>query len=183
MKQFDFSVEICLGYHCWGAPEYAEGDGTVELEESQVDQLVTLIRKHGGETDPEKLGLQEKYPDIYSTLQEAYSDAASEAEYRHWIISGYENGYLEEPEGLMETLEEEGLFKYNPEPDEEEEEDKEDAFNEWLSTYFDSLSEADQVAFIEKYYRLSLEDIETGFAEYEVSIPEDIIELASEGNA
>ena len=182
MKKFAFTVEICLGYHCCGSPEYEEGEGTVELEDSQVDQLVALIREHGGETDPEEIGLEESYPDIYGALEEAYSDAARKAEYRHWVISGYENGYLEEPEDLMESLEKAGLFQYSPDSGEDEEA-REEAFSEWLDNYLDSLSEVELVSFLETYYSDSLEDIETGLAEYEVGIPKGIIELADGGNA
>ena len=185
MKKFVFSVEICLGYHCCGCPEYAEGEGSVELEDSQVDKLVSLIRESGGETDPDILCLQEKYPDIYDILEEAYSDAAHEAEYRHHVISGYENGYFEQPSGLMETLERDGLYTYVTEDGEEDvdEYDKQEAFCEWIGSYIDTLGEEDLVDFLEKYFVSSLEDIETGFAEYEVGIPKGIIELATEGNA
>lgn len=184
MKEFTFSVEVCLGYHCSGRGEYATGDGTVTLEDEQVRQLVTLIRENGGETDIEKLGLQEKLPTVYEELVSAYREAAGEACYRHWLIYGFENGFLEEPDGLMETLEEAGLFKYEPALSESDEEDgddedaKRDAFNEWLGSYFDSLSEDEQVKFIETYYD-DLEDTnDIGIYDYTVEIPREIVDMA-----
>ena len=72
MKKFDFTIEICLGYHCNGVGEYAEGEGCVSLEDNQVEQLVALIKENGGETDVEKLGLKEKCPEIYQLQALAY---------------------------------------------------------------------------------------------------------------
>ena len=47
MKRFDFTIEICLGLHCNGVGEYAEGKGSVALEDDQVEQLVALIKENG----------------------------------------------------------------------------------------------------------------------------------------
>lgn len=187
MKEFRFSVEVCLGYHCSGRGEYATGDGTVRLGDEQVSQLVALIRESGGETDIEELGLQERLPSVYEELESSYREAASEACYRHWLIYGFENGYLEEPDGLMETLEEAGLFKYEPSPSDNDGEDgddedaKSDAFYEWLGSYFDSLSEDEQVKFIETYYD-DLEDTnDIGVYDYTIEIPQEIVDQACGG--
>ena len=175
MKEFKISVEVCLGYHCSGRGEYATGDGSVMLKDEQVRQLVSLIRENGGETGGDGEGDPEGFQD---------REAAGEACYRHWLIYGFENGFLEEPDGLMETLEEAGLFKYKPASsgDEEEKEDdedaKNDAFNEWLGSYFDSLSEDEQVKFVETYYD-DLEDTnDIGVYDYTVEIPREIVDMA-----
>lgn len=42
MKRFDFTIEICLGYRCNGVGEYAEGEGSVSLEDNQVEQIVAV---------------------------------------------------------------------------------------------------------------------------------------------
>jgi hypothetical protein len=186
MKEIGFSVEICLGYHCCGCGEYITGEGVLRLEDEQVDRLVTLIRENNGETDMETLGLEAKCPDIYEALEEAYSDAVRVASYRYWLINGFVCGYYEEPDNLMPSLEEAGLFHYDPDPADLEglEEDeinwaKEDAFHEWLDSYFDSLSEDDQVLFLEKYYEDVVTDADPGCYSYEMEIPRGIIDLVS----
>lgn len=198
MKEFPIFFEICLGYHCCGCGEYVGAEGSVQLEESQVDQLVALIKDNGGETDIDKIRLKEKYPDIYSALEEAYSDAAGTAVYRHWLIEGYECGYFDEPEGIMEAMEADGLFKYKPEEVEDVDEiggdeidedittedeisyAKEDAFEDWKEEYFDSLSEDEQVAFIEKYYGKDLvNEYGPDGGEYSIEIPQEIIDVAN----
>ena len=190
MKEFDFSVEVCLGYHCYGGGEYTEGEGSIQLEDEQVDRLVSLIRSSGGVTDIDELDLEHKCPDIYEALEEAAGKAAREASYRHWLIQGYEGGYFEEPDGLMEALEAAGLFKYEPQEsedgdeefyDEEDEEDaKDEAFCEWLDTYFESLTEKEQAEFIETYYPNEALDCGSDFYEMSFGIPQGIIDLAKE---
>ena len=81
MKKFNFTIEFCLGYRCNGVGEYAEREGIVSLEDNQVEQLVSLIKENGGETDVEKLGLKENFPEIYQALDYASYDAASYANY------------------------------------------------------------------------------------------------------
>lgn len=185
MKCFDFDVEICLGYHCSGCGEYITCGGSALFEDEDIDSLVSLIRENGGETDIEKLGLKEKYPSIYEDLEDAYQDAVSMAAYRYWLINGFECGYYDEPEGLMASLEEAGLFHYDPDPadleglDEDDiEEEKEDAFHEWLNSYFDALGEEDKVSFLEKYYADAANDICPGDYDYEIEIPQGIVDLA-----
>ncbi len=150
MKQFDLTIEIFLGQHCNGACEYAEGKGSVELEDSQVDQLVALIKEHGGETNVEALGLEEKYPEIYKALDCASYDAACEANYRHWLIEGYLCGYFEPESGRRPRK----------------------------IKNFRSLSEDEQVAYIEKNYGDVMDQGEPGDFEYAPVIPEGIVELA-----
>ena len=186
MKEFGFSVEICLGYHCCGCGEYITGEGVLQLEDEQVNRLVTLIRENNGETDMEALGLEAKCPDVYEALEEAYSDAVGVASYRYWLINGFVCGYYEEPDNLMPSLEAAGLFHYEPDPADLEglDEDeikwaKEDAFHEWLDSYFDSLSEDDQVLFLEKYYEDVVTDAGPGCYSYELEIPRGIIDLVS----
>lgn len=183
MKKFDFSVEVCLGFHCSGQGEYAVGNGTVELEDTQVNRLVSLIRESGGETDVEKLSLEERFPDVYEALDGACWEAASEACHRHWVLNGYYCGYFEEKDGLMESLEEAGVFKYSPESpmedgEEVDEDAKEEAFREWFDGWFDSLSEDEQVSFIEDNYDGLEDDGDPGMYDYDVVIPQGIIDLA-----
>ncbi len=184
MQEFEFSVEIFLGRHCCGREEYVTAEGSLTLDDDQVDQLVALIKENNGETDIEALDLETKYPEIYEALEDAYIDEASEACYRHWVIEGYENGYLDEPDNLMETLEQAGLFKYEIDPDDfdmdedELEEEKEEAFNEWLNDYLNALDEDELISFLETYYDLEF-DGTAGDYDYTVEIPQEIADLAN----
>ena len=87
MPKFDIEVEICLGYsHCGGV--YNDGCGEVELSDNEVEQLVTLM-KEKGTSDIIELELEEKHPEIYKKLDEAYSSLAYKAEEEHWLDDGY----------------------------------------------------------------------------------------------
>ena len=181
MKEFNISVEICLGYHCCGSGEYITGDGVVMLEDEQVSRLVSIIQENGGETNMDKLDLMVKCPDIYEALDNACSEVVNEATYRFWLINGFECGYYDEPEGFMKSMEEAGLFRYQPKPDELEEMDEEEledakdiAFHEWLDTYFESLGEDDQVSFIETYFADAIGDVDAGACDYTMEIPSEI---------
>ena len=105
MKEFPISFEMCLGYHCYGGGEYVDAEGLVQLEDAQVDQLVALIRDSGGETDIEKLRLQERFPAIYEALESAFSDAASEASYNYWAEELGECEDFDDPGGYEYTVE------------------------------------------------------------------------------
>lgn len=194
MATFTIDSEIFLGYHCDGCGEYTSGDGSVELDDVQVDNLVALIRENDGETDVKELGLEEKYPDIYEALNEACGSIAREAEYRYWLLNGYDCGYYEEPDGFMEGFEKEGLFKFEPdlaalredlglEEDEEIDEDdledaKSEAFDEWLEGYVDAMTEDEKVAFIENHYGSDVVDMDGAGSDYDVVIPQEIIDMA-----
>ncbi|MCQ2146959.1 MAG: hypothetical protein MJZ16_05515 [Bacteroidales bacterium] len=91
----------------------------------------------------------------------------------------------------MKRLEEDGLFSF--EFDEEEyrekydlseddgitendiEDEKSDAFDEWLTNYKDSLDDDEKLEFYEKYYGSDLIDLDYNEVEYKVEIPEEII--------
>ena len=150
MKRFNFTIEICLGYRCNSVGEYAEGEGIVSLEDNQVEQLVALIKENGGETDVEKLGLKEKFPEIYQALDYASYDAASYANYKHWLIEGHLCGYFEIPEGQRRRT----------------------------IRNFNKLSEAEKVASIEALYGDVMEQGSPGDFDYTPVIPQGIIDLA-----
>ena len=77
MKEFDFSFEIFLGRHCCGIEEYATAEGSITLDDDQVDRLVALIKDNNGETDIEVLDLETKNPEIYETLEDVYPEDAN----------------------------------------------------------------------------------------------------------
>ena len=186
MNTFDFSIDICLGYHRFGGGEYTTGEGKLQLDDASLEKLVALIRESGGKRDIEALSLSEKLPEVYSVITEAAHEAIQEACHRHWVLEGFRQGCYEESGDLMTTLEEKGLFHFEPDPDDidedTDEEDleylKEDAFSEWLDSYLDSLSEKDRVDFIETHYTTDeYEDVCDPY-EYDILVPEGIMELA-----
>ena len=194
MKTFDFNTEVCLGYHCNGCGEYIDAEGSFSLEEEDVNALVQLIRDHGGEADIEKLGLESALPNVYETIREAYSDAAAEATRKNWLLEGYRNNYFEEDCNVMDVLEEEGLFKFEPDldalredlgldeedeiTDEDIEEAKQEAFDEWKEEYLGSLSEEDRFSFIEKYYAADA-DYSSDYYEVTLELPQEIVDLVT----
>ena len=200
MPTFSIDTEVYLGISHSGEVT-TDGAGTVELTEEEVQQLIALIRENDGETDIEKLKLEEKYPEIFETLDEAFRDAASAANYREWLMEGFECNYFNEPDDFMEAVEEAGLFKFEPTPeqlkefredmdlndeddiDPEEleeyfEDEKNDAFYEFVSKYYGSLDEDGKVDFIERFYGDVMEDGGPGDYDYEVHIPDEIIQMA-----
>ncbi len=201
MPLFSIDTEVLLGISHSGEVT-AEGTGTVELTDEEVQKLIDLIRENNGETDVEKLELEEKYPDIYETLDEAYRDAASEANFREWLMEGYERDYFSEPEDFMDAVEADGLFKFEITPemieeyrdnmgleeDEEIDQDdldeyfedaKRDAFYECIGEYYNSLDDDGKVDFIEQYYGDVMDEGDPGGFDYEVQIPPEIIRMAN----
>ena len=151
---------------------------TLSLNEDQINELVNLIREKGGETDIEVLELEDRLPDVYEALDEAYSDAASKACFTEWAIVGYKNGYFDDPEDLMERIVRDGLFSYDEDDDEDE---VYEAFYDWLYEYFNSLDDNGKMTFLETYYLDALNGYEPeGDAEYEIEIPAEIVALAKE---
>lgn len=194
MKEFIIRTEEFLGCHCNGCGEYAEGEGMVNLTEEQVQQLVDLIKANGGSTDVAAIGLGEKLPEVYAALDEAYREVALQANYAHWILEGFENGWIEQPEGLMDQLIEEGVFESgldldelrsdlgldeDEEIDEEDlEEARKDEFNTWLYNHTLLMSSEELVQFVEDYFGDAIFDWDPSEVEYEVKIPEEVVELS-----
>lgn len=179
MKLYEFNVRVFLASPYSGCNEYTAVNGTIYLDDEQVRQLVAIVRENGGETNAEKLGLQEKHPSVYSFLDRAFRKAASEASHRHWLIYSFKNGFLIEPDDLMETLKDAGLFRYEPNIsgiNENNGDTKGDTFRAWLGTYFDSLDEDERAEFIETYYEGV--DGEPGGYDYIIEIPQEIAKIA-----
>ena len=185
MNTFDFSIDICLGYHCFGGGEYTTGEGKLQLDDASLEKLVALIRESGGKRDIEALSLSERLPEVYSVITEAAHEAIQEACHRHWVLEGFRQGCYEESGDLMTTLEEKGLFHFEPNPDDidedTDEEDleylKEDAFSEWLDDYLSDLSDDEARDF---FYNHMDADLNMDGVEYTVGIPEAIIAKAKQ---
>ena len=190
MALYSIESEQCLGMSHHGAVT-VNGESAVELSDEEVNILVKLI-KEKGTTDVEALDLENLYPDIYEKLDEAYSDMAYRAEEIHWLWEGYNNGYFEyDSEKLMDYCEKELGFEFEydvkdyylddpedleegeePEIDEDMlEEDKSDAFSEWLDDYLSDLSDDEARDF---FYNHMDADLNMDGVEYTVGIPDAI---------
>lgn len=194
MALYSIDCEQVLGMSHTGEVT-TEGASTVELSDEEVDTLVRLIREEGT-TDVEELELEERYPDIYEKLDEAYRTMARDAELSHWVWEGYRSHYYEyDEEELMEYCEENLGFKFeydekdyyydDPEdlPEGEEPEidedslmwDKERAFDNWLDDYLESLPDNEAVNFMGEHMNA---DVCVDNVDYTVEIPQAIIDKA-----
>ena len=196
MALYSIESEQCLGMSHHGAVT-VNGESAVELSDEEVDILVKLIQEKNS-TDVGDLDLETLHPDIYKKLDEAYSDMAYRAEEIHWLWEGYNNGYFEyDSEKLMDYCEKELGFEFEydvkdyylddpedleegeePEIDEDMlEEDKWDAFSEWLDDYLSDLSDDEARDF---FYNHMDADLNMDGVEYTVGIPEAIIAKAKQ---
>ena len=196
MALYSIESEQCLGMSHHGAVT-VNGESAVELSDEEVDILVKLIQEKNS-TDVGDLDLETLHPDIYKKLDEAYSDMAYRAEEIHWLWEGYNNGYFEyDSEKLMDYCEKELGFEFEydvkdyylddpedleegeePEIDEDMlEEDKSDAFSEWLDDYLSDLSDDEARDF---FYEHMDADLNMDGVEYTVGIPEAIIAKAKQ---
>lgn len=187
MAKYKIVNDNCLGYSCEGRGVYVESEGYVELSDDEVAKIVDLIREVGS-SDIEEIGLEEKYPEIYDTLDEAYHSMAYDAEELHWLWGGYENGYFEyDTEELMAYCEENCGFKfeYNEEDYMEDGEldedsladDKDNAFSAWLDDYVRSLTDEEVKSF---FYDHMNPGLELEHVDYVVAIPQEIIDMAED---
>ena len=196
MALYSIESEQCLGMSHHGAVT-VNGESAVELSDEEVDILVKLIQEKNS-TDVGDLDLETLHPDIYKKLDKAYSDMAYRAEEIHWLREGYNNGYFEyDSEKLMDYCEKELGFEFEydvkdyylddpedleegeePEIDEDMlEEDKSDAFSEWLDDYLSDLSDDEARDF---FYNHMDADLNMDGVEYTVGIPEAIIAKAKQ---
>ena len=197
MALYSIESEQCLGMTHFGGAVTVNGESAVELSDEEVDILVKLI-KEKGTTDVEELDLENLYPDIYEKLDDAYRDMAYNAEELHWLWEGYNNGYFEyDSEELMNYCERELGFKFEydekdyylddpedleegeePDIDEDQiEEDKSDAFSEWLDDYVSGLDDNEARDF---FYEHMDADLNMDDVEYIVRIPQAIINKAKQ---
>lgn len=172
MALYSIYNDTCLGWSHWG-PVNVESDGFVELSDEEVTKIVELIRKEGT-SDIEGLRLEEVYPDIYKKLDDAFYKMAYDAEEKHWLREGFLNGYFDyDIDELMAYCKENCGFEYD---DEEEDEDLEyDYFDSWLKDYVLSLNDEEAREFLKNQMDA---DVNMDDVEYEITIPEEIIEMA-----
>ena len=195
MALYSIESEQCLGMAHFGGAVTVNGESAVELTDEEVDILVKLI-KENDTTDVEDLDLENLYPAIYEKLRDAYYKMAYDAEEMHWLREGYDNGYFEyDEEKLMNYCERELDFKFEydikkyylddpedleegeePDIDEDQiEEDKYEAFSEWLDDYVNGLPDKEAKSF---FYNHMNADLDMDNVEYSVEIPAGIIKKA-----
>ena len=195
MALYSIESEQCLGMAHFGGAVTVNGESAVELTDEEVDILVKLI-KENDTTDVEDLDLENLYPAIYEKLRDAYYKMAYDAEEMHWLREGYDNGYFEyDEEKLMNYCERELDFKFEydikkyylddpedleegeePDIDEDQiEEDKYEAFSEWLDDYVNGLPDKEAKSF---FYNHMNADLDMDNVEYSVEIPAGIITKA-----
>ena len=187
MSKFDIEVEICLGYsHCGGV--YNDGCGEVELSDKEVEQLVNLM-KEKGTSDIVELELEEKLPEIYGKLDEAYKAVAHKAEEEHWLDEGYYHSECHnyEEADMIDYLIEQGAWNFEYDEEEFKDEDGEiddDALWEAQSEYLHEEALDDYLAGLhgeERYDFLRNKvgiDVDVFECDYEIAIPSEIIALA-----
>ena len=167
-----------------------DGEGTVNLTDEEVQQLINLIRENSGETDVEKLELEDKYPAIFEKLDDAYHEIAHSAAYHHFVIEVFENGdYDLSIDEIIENCEKYGFeFEYDPKDflydDEEDEIDedaleeaKSDALYEWVDKYRSHLNDFDDALFLAEVFHIDVY-LDAIDIVYSVEIPPEIIEMA-----
>jgi len=180
---------------------YVSGDDYVELSDTEVQQLVNLIRENNGATDVDELELEKRFPEIYEKLDDVCRDIAHRAAYYEMVIDGYENGWYDvDMEDAISKCEEKYGFKcvfdldkiiedyYDGEADdinsiEDIDEDtlydvKMEAFEDWIGKYRKTLKdEEEEASFLEDVFEL---EPEVDNVDYEVVIPADIIKMSKE---
>ena len=187
MAKFDIEVEICLGFsHC--GVVYNDGCGEVELSDNEVEQLVTLM-KEKGTSDIEELELEEKLPEIYGKLDEAYKAIAYKAEEEHWLDEGYYHNECHnyEEADMIDYLIEQGAWNFEYDEDEFKDEDGEiddealwEAQSEYLheealDNYLAGLHGEERYDFLRNKVGI---DVDVFGCDYEIAIPSEIIALA-----
>lgn len=195
MALYSIESEQCLGMAHFGGAVSVNGESAVELSDEEVSILVQLI-KEKDTTDVDELDIATSHPALYEKLDNAYRAMAYDAEELHWLWEGYNNGYFEyDEEELMNYCESELDFKFEydikkyylddpedleegeePDIDEDQiEEDKYEAFSEWLDDYVNGLSDKEAKSF---FYNHMNADLDMDNVAYSVEIPAGIIKKA-----
>lgn len=187
MQTFTLNFTHCIGCSHMGDVT-TEAKATVEFCQEELDALVALMKSKNS-LDVEVLNLKEELPDIYNNLEEAIKDGVIEAEMHHWLLEGfYEGAYEYDVYEVMEYCEENCGFEFSYDEDEYLDDDgeldeesledaKQEAFDEWLPDYIESLDLPERSKFIQEQLNGEVDMLGID-ANYDVFIPEEIINLA-----
>lgn len=191
MPVFDIYMSQSMGISHSGEI-ITDGAGTVELSDKEVRCLVDLIKENSGEADVEKIGLHEKYPELYETLREACEELGYHEAYVYWVIAGYDGNMVEyDIDEAIATAEEhygfhfefdEAAYRKENELEPEDEIDeweideaRNNAFYDWVDKYRAPLDDDADAVFLATVFNIcpEIDDYD-----YEVVIPDAIIEMA-----
>ena len=188
MAIYYFSDEVSMGFsHC--GEVMADLEGQIELTDEEAAQLVALMQEKKS-CDVEQMGLKRRYPALYERLEEAWYDAAYNAELAHWHREGFLDGYCEfDLDEVMEHCEAHCgyTFTFDPEehcllePDDEEqmEELRREHFEAWLEEYVTTLSNEEVIEFCSEQLNSEVEDVtDPEGVEYTIAIPYELIRRA-----
>ena len=187
MPKFNLNFTHSLGWsHMGDVTEDAKG--TVEFSDEELAALVALIKSKNS-ADVGVLNLQEERPEIYNKLDEAIGEAVVKAERHHWLLGGFYEGayeydvyevmeYCEENCGFEFIYDEEEYMDEDGELDEDALEDaRQEAFDEWLPDYIESLDLPERSKFIQEQLNGEV-DMSSVEVDCDVFIPEEIVKLS-----
>ena len=188
MPNFNLNFTHSLGWSHKGDVT-ADAKATVEFCQEELDALVALMKSKNS-SNVDVLNLKEELPKIYDKLDEAIMDGMRDAEMHHWLLEGfYEGAYEYDVYEVMEYCEENCGFEFSYDEDEYLDDDgeldeealedaKQEAFDEWLPDYIESLDLPERSKFIQEQLNGEVDMLGID-ANYAVFIPEEIINLAA----
>lgn len=192
MAEFKIEYVQSLGITHDGCEVTVEGESSVELTDEEVKVLVDLICEKGT-ADVKKLKLKKNHPALYKKLDKAYHDMAYKAEENHWLWEGYHNHYYEyDDDELMDYCKRECGFTFEFKPEDYPEYSSSfyeipevyerlvsdiewRSFSNWLYEYIRRLSDDEFRDFLCNHMNA---DVEIDEVNYEVCIPQAIIDMA-----
>ena len=190
MPIFSIDEDVCMGMsHSGGITQ--DGEGYVELTDEDVENLISLMRRKNS-IEVDELELKDTYPEIYKKLDLAYYEMTANAEEEHWLEWGYHNSECHnfESSDMIEFLKSKDAwhFEYDEndfldEDGEVDEDELSEAENEYMyeamDKYFYSVSGDELKNFLKDIVGI---DVDLTFVEYEVKIPQEIIDMAFDDN-
>lgn len=187
LQQFTLNFPHCIGSSHMGNVT-VDATCYVGFDNEELEALVALMKSKNS-SDVEVLNLKEELPQVYDQLEEAIKDGVIEAEMHHWLLEGfYEGAYEYDVYEVMEYCEENCGFEFSYDEDEYLDDDgeldedaledaKQEAFDEWLPDYIESLDLPERSKFIQEQLNGEVDMSSVEF-DYDVFIPEEIVKLS-----
>ena len=169
MALYDIELSVDTGM------TYETGSGNVELSDSEVQQIVSLI-KECQTTNVKKMELETKFPNIYAKLYDVCDDIAYHILGMEWCDVVLRNAEDVNVRKLMEHCD------YIDEKKPGSASTKTERFGEWFDGFWKSASFDERYEICINYLGCDEYDINESLMwrdeSYEVQIPQDIINLA-----